>query len=69
MMMVVFHFAEFIFHTRSIDDFKNNPKRFEEIKRTIDRGKTDLYLLLNQTPIELLRAQWNVRCGKLLVDE
>jgi hypothetical protein len=69
MVMVVFHFAEFILNTRTVDDFKDHAQRFEEIKRPVDGGKTDSFLFFEKALIKFLRVECVFGTGEFLIDE
>jgi hypothetical protein len=57
MVMMVLYFTDSIFNTRTVDDLKDNAERLEEIERPVDRGQSDLPLLLEEAPVEFLVYQ------------
>jgi len=50
-------------------DFKDHAQRLEEVKRSIDRGQSDLPLLFQKAPVEFLGAQRSSGIGELLVNQ
>jgi hypothetical protein len=57
MVVVILQLTKFIFNIRPVDDFENKPQRFEEFKRSIDRGQPDFSLLIEKTLINFQRTQ------------
>jgi len=54
MVMMVLYFTDSIFNTRTVDDLKDNAERLEEIERPVDRGQSDLPLLLEKALVKFL---------------
>jgi hypothetical protein len=57
MVVVILQLTKLISDTRTIDDFKDHAQRFEEIKRSIDRGQPDFSLLFEKVLINFQRTQ------------
>jgi hypothetical protein len=68
MVMVVLQLTESIFNTRTINDFEDHTQGFEEIKRPVDRGQSNLLLLLEKALIEFLRTQRSFDIGEFLIN-
>jgi len=50
-------------------DFKDHAQGLEEVKRSIDRGQSNLLLLFQKAAVEFLRAQRSSGIGKLLINQ
>ncbi len=57
MVVVILQLTKLISDTRTTDDFEGHPKRFEEIKGSIDRGQSDFLLLFEKVLIYFQRTQ------------
>jgi hypothetical protein len=68
MVMVLFCLAEFIFNGCAINDFKDNAQGFEEIKRTVDGGQSNLSLLFKKSLVDFLRTQRGFGIRELLIN-
>jgi len=69
MMMVIFQFTKLILDARTIIDFKDHSHGFEEVKRSIDRGQSNLLLLFEKALVEFLEAQGSFRFRELLINQ
>jgi hypothetical protein len=68
MVMVIFCLTELIFDACAIHDFKENAQGFEEIKRPVDGGQSNLSLLFEKGLVEFLRAQRGLGIRELLIN-
>jgi hypothetical protein len=69
MMMVIFQFTKLILDARTIIDFKDHAHGFEEVKRSIDRGQSNLLLLFEKVLVEFLGAQRSSGIEEFLINQ
>jgi hypothetical protein len=53
-VMMLLYLTDSILNTRTVNDLKHNTQRLEEIERPVNRGQSDLPLLLEEAMVEFL---------------
>jgi hypothetical protein len=69
MVMVIFQLTKLILNARTITDFKDHAHGFEEVKRSIDRGQSNLRLLFEKATVKFLGAQRSSGIQEFLINQ